>query len=173
MGRDRAVIDDPSPARVLVLHDLERLLGTQKGTGQIRIDHALPLLVGQVFEGNRRRTAARIIKQQIQPTERLAGFGEQRAHRSRVAHIGRHDQGPRRGNVSSFRIKTVDTLPLFPGGSGFGHGLLQQLGPTAGQHDRIALLQQGERQVFADTRSGSRHQRDSLMCRHDLPSCIS
>ena len=67
--RDRAVVDDPAAARVLRLHDPERLLRAEEDAGQVDVDDALPLLEGQVLQRDRRRADAGIVEQEIEAAE--------------------------------------------------------------------------------------------------------
>src|SRR5438132_12209137 len=58
VGGDGAVVDYPSTARLLVLHDLDRLLRAEKGAREIRVDDRFPLFQSNVFEGDWRSTRA-------------------------------------------------------------------------------------------------------------------
>ena len=106
------------------------------------------MLVGQVFEVDARRADARVVEQQIEAAEGFLRFREQRAHRSRVADIGRD--------------RDRATGP----GAGLDHDLLQRLLAPPRERDPITLAQQRERDGLADTRSGSRDDGDLVVRGH-------
>ena len=69
MGRDRAVVDDASALRPLPLHQRIGALRAEERAVEVDVDDRLPLLVGQLFEGDRRRADAGVVEQQVEPTE--------------------------------------------------------------------------------------------------------
>ena len=82
------VVDYPSTARLLVLHDLDRLLCAEKRSGEIGAHDRRPLIEGHILQRNRWSSETRVVEQKIHPSERIHGPGEQDLHRIRVADIG-------------------------------------------------------------------------------------
>ena len=57
------------PCGVLPLHQRIGALGAKEGAVEVDVDHRLPLLVGELFEGDRRRADAGVVEQQVEPAE--------------------------------------------------------------------------------------------------------
>ena len=62
LSRNGAVIDDTPAARILALHNPDRLLSAQEDTGQVGVHNSFPLLEGEFFDGHIRRANSRIVK---------------------------------------------------------------------------------------------------------------
>ncbi len=62
---ERAVVDDASPARVLRLHQPDRLLGAQEGAGEVDRDHRTPLRVGHVLQRDAGSADAGVVEEHI------------------------------------------------------------------------------------------------------------
>ena len=135
--RNRAVVDDAPAHRLLVLHQLERLLGAEKRAGEIDVDDVLPLFVGKLVQVDRRRADAGIVEQQVEVTKSRLCLGEELAHRAGIADIGGNDQRAR------------------PRKPGLRDDLLEGLASAPCQGDAIALVQQTQCDGFADTGTGT------------------
>ncbi len=87
MGGYGAIVDDPSTARHLALHEPYRFLGAEKRAREVGADDCAPLLVREVFKRHWRRAQARIVEEEIQAPERLSDLREQGLDRPRVGDI--------------------------------------------------------------------------------------
>src|SRR5712692_2241360 len=125
MGGYGAIVDYPSTARLLALHELDRLLRTEKSASKICVDDRPPLFVGHVFKRYRRSSYARIIEKEIQPPERLDGVREESPDGPWVADTCRNAEHSR----AQFRALHRSSL--------------QGLFPTAGHNDRIPFIREG------------------------------
>ena len=92
MRRDRAVVDDAAAPRLLALHDLDRFLRAQEGTGEIRVDHGFPLFDGEVLERHRWGAGSRVVEEQIEPAKGFLRAGEERLDQRRVRDVGGHHE---------------------------------------------------------------------------------
>ena len=149
MRRDRAVVDDASAARVLVLHHPERLLHAEEHAGQVDVHDVPPLLDGQVLEWYARGADAGVVEQQVQAAEGLLRLREQRLHRLRIAHVGRHRQRPR----ACARVL---------------HGLLQRILAPSRERDAVPVLQERERYALADAAACARNDGYLVLRAHTL-----
>jgi hypothetical protein len=103
-------------ARLLALHDLDRLLRAYEGAGEVGIHHRLPLLEGQFLHGHRWRADARVVEEQVEAAEGVLGLGEEGADGLRIAHVrGHHERGR-------------------AGGLAFGRGGLEEILAAPGEH---------------------------------------
>jgi hypothetical protein len=133
---------------LLALHDLKCLLGAQKRAREIRVHHSLPLLIAEIFERDAWGTDPSVVEQHIETAKRLLSLREQGTHRSRITHVGGHDQGLSCRSASLY------------------HRLLQQLLASSGKRHAIALLQKGERNRLADTSTRSSNEGNFGMWTH-------
>ena len=92
VGADRAIVDDAPAARLLRLHHPDRLLGAEKGAGEIDADNGLPLFKAQLLDRNGGGAHAGIVEQHVQAAELVLDLGEDGFHGRRVADIGGRDQ---------------------------------------------------------------------------------
>ena len=127
VGRDRAVVDDAAAAGSLRLEHAEGLLRTQKRAGEIGVDHRLPLLEGQIFEGNAGRADTGVVEQHVKPAKGRLHPGEQFRDRYRIANVGRNDKYPNPPRIH-FRSNSVEWLAL-----------------SARQNDRETRIAKGDR----------------------------
>ena len=138
MSGDGAVVDDPAPARRLVFHQAKRLAGTQERPGQVHIDDAPPLLVGQVFQRHRRRPGAGVVEQHVEAPVALDHGADQALP---VRFLGRVRGDEARVCAEPFG----DRLPL-------------RLAP-AGEKNSRALLDEQLRGALADAARSAGHDR--------------
>ena len=135
--RDRAVVDDPAPARRLRLHLPERRLRAQERAGQVDVDDVPPLLERQVLERAADADAG-VVEQQVDAAERAPCVAANSAsHRRRVGDVGRHRERARRV------------------AAGVDDRLLQRLASAARQRDAPAVAQQRDGDGLADAGAGA------------------
>src|SRR6185437_397580 len=126
MCGDRAIVDYASAARVLVLHDSEGFLRTEKSACQVNLDHRPPLVPGKIFQRDAWCADTCVVEQQVEPTECVPSLGKEVLDRGRVGHISRNDQRARaRGCICGSR------------------GSVQWFLSASGESDTVALGEQG------------------------------
>ena len=101
--------------------------------------------------GRAGRADAGVVEQHVEAPERRAGRREQRAHRSRVGHVGGDRQ----------RLPAAD--------HGLVDRLLQRRRPATRERDAVAVAQQRQRGRLADAGAGAGDQRDLGSGTHRLP----
>jgi len=72
----RSVVDDAAAARVLALHDAERLLRAEEHPGQVHGDHLLPLLVCPILQRGPGTGGTRVVEEDVHAAEGLDRPGE-------------------------------------------------------------------------------------------------
>ena len=149
MRGNRAVVDDASAARLLLFHQPESALRTQKRAGQVDVNDGFPLLDRDVFKVNTHAAHAGIVEQHIKPAKGLPDTLKQCVDRLGAGHIGGHGQGAI--------------------GAAFAGNLLQWLRPAANQHHTVAGLQQPQRHGFANAGARAGHQCYFVVRIHGIP----
>ena len=142
VGGEGAVVDDAPAHRLLVLHDVERLLGAEEGAGEVGVDDGHPLVVGEVFEQDGRRAGSGVVEEDVQPSESVFGFGEEVLYRVGVADVDL--------NYESARAVVA----------GLGDCFFQGGQASAGEGDGVSVPEQGERGGLAYAGSGARNDCD-------------
>ena len=87
VGRDRAIIDNPTSFGILYFHLSKCTTGTQKSAVYIGLQHRLPFGNLKFVNIHRTRTDPSIVEQKINPTEALDGGIEKTIHFFNVADI--------------------------------------------------------------------------------------
>src|SRR5207245_6933983 len=122
MGGYGAIVDDPSTARHLALHELYRFLGAEKRASEVGADDRAPLFIREVFKRHWWSAQSCIVEEEIQPPERLSSLREKSPDRPRVGDIRLNNEHSR----SQFRS--------------LGSCGLQRLFATAGQNHGVPRL---------------------------------
>src|SRR5713226_1865389 len=126
MGGYGAIVDDPSTARHLALHELDRLLGAEKRAGEVGADDRAPLFIREVFKRHWWSAQARIVEEELQPSELLGGLRE---------------KSPDRPRVGDIRLNTEHSRSQF---RSLGSRGLQRLFTAAGHNHRIPRVRETE-----------------------------
>ena len=114
-GADRAVVDDASALRGLVLHDAEGGLGAEEGSRSGWTATTGPVGVGEVLEQRAGDVLAGVVEQHVEPAMGGLHGGEEGVDRGGVGDVGGDGHGAR-GGVA-----------------GEGDGLLQRVLAAAGE----------------------------------------
>src|SRR5262249_36758609 len=93
--RDRAVVDYPSAARPLALHEPEGGLGTEERACQVRVDDRLPTLEGDLLQRHGWGADTGIVEEQVQAPKFLRNASKQSLNGSRFGHVRRDGNGAR------------------------------------------------------------------------------
>ena len=147
--RDRSVVDDAAAARLLGLHQPERLLRAQERAGQVHVDDGLPLLDRQVLERDAGRASipALLNSRSSRPNAVARGV-EQRTHR-----------------LPDRRRRSAPTSARVARRPGSRDRLLEQRRAAAGEHDRVAVVEQADRDGPPDARARAGDEGDLQWCR--------
>src|SRR5260370_27054641 len=138
MGGYGAIVDDPSTARHLALHELYRFLGAEKRAGEVGADDCAPLFVREVFKRHWWSAQACIVEEEIQPPERLSRLREKSADRPRVSDV---------------RLNTEHSRSHF---RSLGSRGLQRLLMTAGHNDGVPVLRKTKGNSPPDSSAAAR-----------------
>src|SRR5262245_41613942 len=144
MSRDRTVVDDTAALRHLPFHHPNRFLGTKKHTGQIHIDHTLPLLKRQIFDGDRGSAGAGVVEQHVETAEFVVSLSKETLNVIGIRNVRWHDKSL----CSSGRLRLC---------------LQKTIGPASRQNDAPSLAKESESRSFSDSAAGARDDR----CFHD------
>src|SRR5438128_2539494 len=99
---------------------------------QVRVDDGLPLFERQVFYRDWWCTDAGVVEQQVEAAEALLRVREQCAHRVRILDIG----------WNGYATRDRGARALDRG--------IEKIGASPGKNDAVPILDEGERDRFAD-----------------------
>jgi hypothetical protein len=113
------------------------LLRAEERTGEVDVDHALPVGQLEFLEGHGRSVPAGVVDQEVEPAVGLADGGEQGLHRSRVGDVG------------------GDGEAVVTGGPELAGEVVQRLWASPREHHGPAVARQREGDGAPDTRTST------------------
>jgi hypothetical protein len=138
MGGDGAIVDDPSAARFLRLHDAEGRLEAEEGAGQVDVDDLPESIERHVLDAEASAIDAGIVEEKIDSAEMRDRLCEQSLDGSFVGDVGWHAER-RLGGIGAE-----------------GSGFFERFEAPASQNELVASSGKGERDSAADAAARAR-----------------